>query len=98
MSCHVMVSLSRPGLNRSVVFFHFRPEAVAQCILNLIKDESDVGQVVRVTYDDGVEFLEYNDVSSCMGWLTRVTEWQSESELDSEPQPEEVLCSGGNCK
>ena len=41
----------------------FRPEAVAQCIVDLIKDETDVGQVVRVTYDEGVEFLNYNDVS-----------------------------------
>lgn len=41
----------------------FRPEAVAQCIVDLIKDETDVGQVVRVTHDEGVEFLNYNDVS-----------------------------------
>ena len=41
----------------------FRPEAVAQCIVDLIKDETDVGQVLRVTYDEGVEFLNYNDVS-----------------------------------
>ncbi|XP_073233538.1 15-hydroxyprostaglandin dehydrogenase [NAD(+)]-like [Porites lutea] len=39
-----------------------RPEAVAQCIVDLIKDETDVGQVVRVTYDEGVEFLNYNDI------------------------------------
>ena len=31
--------------------------------MDLIKDESDVGQVVKVTYEDGVEFLNYNDVS-----------------------------------
>ena len=31
--------------------------------MDLIKDETDVGQVVRVTYDEGVEFLNYNDVS-----------------------------------
>ena len=30
--------------------------------MDLIKDETDVGQVVRVTYDEGVEFLNYNDV------------------------------------
>ena len=30
--------------------------------MDLIKDESDVGQVVKVTYEDGVEFLNYNDV------------------------------------
>ena len=41
----------------------FRPEAVAQCIVDLIKDETDVGQVIRVTHDEGVEFLNYNDVS-----------------------------------
>lgn len=39
-----------------------RPEAVAQCVVDLIKDESDVGQVVKVTYEDGVEFLNYNDI------------------------------------
>lgn len=31
--------------------------------MDLIKDETDVGQVVKVTYEDGVEFLNYNDVS-----------------------------------
>ena len=31
--------------------------------MDLIKDESDVGQVVKVTYEDDVEFLNYNDVS-----------------------------------
>ena len=31
--------------------------------MDLIKDETDVGQVVRVTHDEGVEFLNYNDVS-----------------------------------
>jgi len=39
-----------------------RPEAVAQCIVDLIGDETDVGQVVKVTYEDGVEFLNYNDI------------------------------------
>ena len=35
--------------------------------MDLIKDESDVGQVVKVTYEDGVEFLNYNDVSDDIG-------------------------------
>ena len=39
------------------------PEAVAHCVMDLIKDETDVGQVVKVTYEDGVEYLNYNDVS-----------------------------------
>lgn len=39
-----------------------RPEAVAQCIVNLIEDESDNGEVVKVTYEHGVEYLSYNDI------------------------------------
>lgn len=38
------------------------PEAVAHCVMDLIKDETDAGQVVKVTYEDGVEYLNYNDV------------------------------------
>jgi len=51
----------------SFLFCCCRPEAVAQCVLDLIRDESDVGQVVKVTYEDGVEFLNYNDVSRRVG-------------------------------
>ncbi|PFX27962.1 15-hydroxyprostaglandin dehydrogenase [NAD(+)] [Stylophora pistillata] len=40
-----------------------KPEAVAQCIVDLIKDEStEAGQVVKVTYEDGVEYLNFNDI------------------------------------
>lgn len=39
-----------------------RPEAVAECIVDLIKDESDMGQVIKVTYEEGVEYLNYNDI------------------------------------
>ncbi|KAL9975504.1 hypothetical protein ACROYT_G012669 [Oculina patagonica] len=39
-----------------------KPEVVAQCVVDLIKDESNVGQVVKVTYEDGVEFLNFSDI------------------------------------
>ena len=46
-----------------MIFYRYRPEAVAQCIVDLIKDEStEAGQVVKVTYEDGVEYLNFNDV------------------------------------
>ena len=43
----------------------FRPEVVAQCIVDLIEDESEKGAVVKVTQEDGVEYLNFNDVSIC---------------------------------
>ncbi|XP_015749559.1 PREDICTED: 15-hydroxyprostaglandin dehydrogenase [NAD(+)]-like [Acropora digitifera] len=39
-----------------------RPEVVAQCIVDLIEDESEKGAVVKVTQEDGVEYLNYNDI------------------------------------
>lgn len=40
-----------------------KPEAVAECVVDLIKDEStEAGQVVKVTYEDGVEYLNFNDI------------------------------------
>lgn len=39
-----------------------RPEVVAQCIVDLIEDESEKGAVVKVTQEDGVEYLNFNDI------------------------------------
>ena len=33
--------------------------------MDLIEDESEKGAVVKVTQEDGVEYLNYNDVSIC---------------------------------
>ena len=40
-------------------------------MVDLIEDESEKGAVVKVTLEDGVEYLNYNDVSICTivnGW------------------------------
>ena len=34
-------------------------------MVDLIEDESEKGAVVKVTLEDGVEYLNYNDVSIC---------------------------------
>ena len=34
--------------------------------MDLIEDESEKGAVVKVTQEDGVEYLNYNDVSICI--------------------------------
>ena len=41
----------------------YSPQAVAKCIMDLITDESDTGQMVKVTYENGVEYVNYHDVS-----------------------------------
>lgn len=33
--------------------------------MDLIEDESEKGAVVKVTQEDGVEYLNFNDVSIC---------------------------------
>ena len=36
---------------------------MARAIIDLIKDERDNGQVLKVTYEEGVEYVNFADVS-----------------------------------
>ncbi|XP_048576741.1 15-hydroxyprostaglandin dehydrogenase [NAD(+)] isoform X2 [Nematostella vectensis] len=38
------------------------PEEVAKAVISLIKDDTDNGQVVKVTYEHGPEYIDYQDV------------------------------------
>ena len=64
VSSFIIIILEPHLSNILIKLFSFRPEAVAECVVDLIKDESGMGQVVKVTYEEGVEYLNYNDVSN----------------------------------
>lgn len=36
---------------------------VAKCFIDLIKDDNDNGQIMKVTYENGAEYVDYHDVS-----------------------------------
>lgn len=59
-----MLSWKEKGLKKlHCSALRFRPEAVAQCLVNLIEDDSaKTGQVVKVTPEDGVEYLSFDEV------------------------------------
>ena len=74
------VSSTHRSLISVLTFYCRRPEAVAECVVDLIKDEStEAGQVVKVTYEDGVEYLNFNDVrimspDISLYWLSKIKE------------------------
>ncbi|KXJ18506.1 15-hydroxyprostaglandin dehydrogenase [NAD(+)] isoform X2 [Exaiptasia diaphana] len=37
------------------------PVFVAKCFMDLIKDDNDNGQVLKVTYENGAEYIDYHD-------------------------------------
>ncbi|KAK3747041.1 hypothetical protein QZH41_017808 [Actinostola sp. cb2023] len=39
------------------------PEMVAKCFIDLITDDNDNGQIMKVTYENGAEYVDYHDVS-----------------------------------
>ena len=75
------VSSTHRSLISVLTFYCRRPEAVAECVVDLIKDEStEAGQVVKVTYEDGVEYLNFNDVrimspDISLYWLSKIKDW-----------------------